>query len=299
MKGHGQLARCSCEEAAMRCDCSTTSLSMRVNRLTYHGAHIDIVVMQLAVSPRCLQAAKYLFHRGAARLICRRRERRVGAAAGKCSRRYGDAAPMADYRKGGKESEEVCREAGGPLPRLSLHCMPSHAPHASQKRGATVSQLAACTRAMTQGLPACGRQTCRLSRTEPGRRKADLEGGFAGRQVDGPVTRLWKFFFRPGVGTTDRLGLSIPMGDVLDEARPTGRTPPPLLPHSSQASPSAPHLEAKNRDGHARSCDVSNQRGFQRRRGVRASPMRASSLNACNYFPCLGMRGTGCDVSVL
>lgn len=37
------------------------------------------------------------------------------------------------------------------------------------------------------------------------------------RQVDGRVTRLWKFFFRPGVGTTDRLGIAIPIGDKLDQ----------------------------------------------------------------------------------
>ena len=36
-------------------------------------------------------------------------------------------------------------------------------------------------------------------------------------QVDGRVTRLWKFFFRPGVGTTDRLGFAIPIGDKLDQ----------------------------------------------------------------------------------
>ncbi len=38
-------------------------------------------------------------------------------------------------------------------------------------------------------------------------------------QVDGRVTRLWKFLFRPASGTTDRLGFSIPMGDVLDQVR--------------------------------------------------------------------------------
>ena len=43
--------------------------------------------------------------------------------------------------------------------------------------------------------------------------------GEVGVQVDGAVTQLWKFFFRPGEGTTDRLGVAIPMGDVLDEAR--------------------------------------------------------------------------------
>ena len=38
-------------------------------------------------------------------------------------------------------------------------------------------------------------------------------------QVDGRVTRLWKFFFRPGVGTTDRLGFAIPIGDKLDQVQ--------------------------------------------------------------------------------
>ena len=45
-------------------------------------------------------------------------------------------------------------------------------------------------------------------------------GGFPrNAQVDGQVTRLWKFFFRPASGTTDRLGFSIPMGDKLDQVR--------------------------------------------------------------------------------
>ncbi len=51
-------------------------------------------------------------------------------------------------------------------------------------------------------------------------------GAFA--QVDGRVTRLWKFFFRPASGTTDRLGFSIPMGDTLDQvcfySAPTNHT---------------------------------------------------------------------------
>ena len=37
-------------------------------------------------------------------------------------------------------------------------------------------------------------------------------------KVDGPVTRLWKFFFRPGDGYVDRYGFSVPMGP-LDEVR--------------------------------------------------------------------------------
>ncbi|KAL0025251.1 hypothetical protein WJX77_010518 [Trebouxia sp. C0004] len=33
-------------------------------------------------------------------------------------------------------------------------------------------------------------------------------------KVDGPVTRLWKFFFRPGDGYVDRYGFSVPMGPL-------------------------------------------------------------------------------------
>ena len=36
-------------------------------------------------------------------------------------------------------------------------------------------------------------------------------------RVDGKVTRLWKVFFKPGSGYTDRLGVAIPVGDTLDE----------------------------------------------------------------------------------
>lgn len=43
------------------------------------------------------------------------------------------------------------------------------------------------------------------------------KGGKESEEVDGRVTRLWKFFFRPGVGTTDRLGIAIPIGDKLDQ----------------------------------------------------------------------------------
>jgi len=43
------------------------------------------------------------------------------------------------------------------------------------------------------------------------------KGGKDSEKVDGAVTRLWKYFFRPGSGTTDRLGIAIPMGTVLDE----------------------------------------------------------------------------------
>ncbi|KAK9804374.1 hypothetical protein WJX72_009800 [[Myrmecia] bisecta] len=43
------------------------------------------------------------------------------------------------------------------------------------------------------------------------------KGGDESRQVDGRVTQLWKYFFRPGVGTTDRLGIAIPIGQELDQ----------------------------------------------------------------------------------
>jgi hypothetical protein len=36
-------------------------------------------------------------------------------------------------------------------------------------------------------------------------------------QVDGRVTRLWKVFFKPASGYTDRLGFAIPIGKVLDQ----------------------------------------------------------------------------------
>lgn len=35
--------------------------------------------------------------------------------------------------------------------------------------------------------------------------------------VDGRVTRLWKVFFKPASGYTDRLGVAIPIGNKLDE----------------------------------------------------------------------------------
>jgi len=35
-------------------------------------------------------------------------------------------------------------------------------------------------------------------------------------KVDGPVTRLWKFFFRPNEGYVDRYGFSVPMGPLDD-----------------------------------------------------------------------------------
>lgn len=38
-------------------------------------------------------------------------------------------------------------------------------------------------------------------------------------RVDGRVTRLWKVFFKPGSGYTDRLGVAIPIGDALDEVK--------------------------------------------------------------------------------
>lgn len=36
-------------------------------------------------------------------------------------------------------------------------------------------------------------------------------------RVDGTVTRLWKVFFKPGSGYTDRLGVAVPLGNTLDQ----------------------------------------------------------------------------------
>lgn len=44
------------------------------------------------------------------------------------------------------------------------------------------------------------------------------KGGMESEKVDGPVSRLWKFFFRPGDGYVDRYGFSVPMGP-LDDVR--------------------------------------------------------------------------------
>lgn len=60
--------------------------------------------------------------------------------------------------------------------------------------------------------------------TDIGKKKFDLtqtsyrKGGMESEKVDGPVSRLWKFFFRPGDGYVDRYGFSVPMGP-LDEVR--------------------------------------------------------------------------------
>jgi len=60
--------------------------------------------------------------------------------------------------------------------------------------------------------------------TDIGKKKFDLtqtswrKGGMESEKVDGPVTRLWKFFFRPGDGYVDRYGFSVPMGP-LDDVR--------------------------------------------------------------------------------
>ena len=40
--------------------------------------------------------------------------------------------------------------------------------------------------------------------------------GMESEKVDGTVTRLWKFFFRPGEGYVDRYGFSVPMGPLDD-----------------------------------------------------------------------------------
>lgn len=40
--------------------------------------------------------------------------------------------------------------------------------------------------------------------------------GMESEKVDGTITRLWKFFFRPGEGYVDRYGFSVPMGPLDD-----------------------------------------------------------------------------------
>lgn len=65
-------------------------------------------------------------------------------------------------------------------------------------------------------------------------------------QVDGRVTQLWKFFFRPGVGTTDRLGVAIPFGDVLDQVQLGGGIP--ALHVDAQALDVSLHLTGRSID---------------------------------------------------
>lgn len=58
--------------------------------------------------------------------------------------------------------------------------------------------------------------------TNIGKKEFDLnntswrKGGMESEKVDGPVTRLWKFFFRPNEGYVDRYGFSVPMGPLDD-----------------------------------------------------------------------------------
>ena len=58
--------------------------------------------------------------------------------------------------------------------------------------------------------------------TDIGKKKFDLnntgwrKGGMESEKVDGPVTRLWKFFFRPNEGYVDRYGFAVPMGPLDD-----------------------------------------------------------------------------------
>lgn len=65
------------------------------------------------------------------------------------------------------------------------------------------------------GTSRAARRTVRAARHTP--RAEYRKGGEESKQVDGRVTQLWKYFFRPASGTTDRLGFSIPMGNVLDQ----------------------------------------------------------------------------------
>jgi hypothetical protein len=60
--------------------------------------------------------------------------------------------------------------------------------------------------------------------------------------VDGKVTQLWKFFFRPGVGTTDRLGIAIPFGDTLDQ-----RTAAERFEARQEAARNAVNIDAEER----------------------------------------------------
>ncbi|KAL3149205.1 hypothetical protein ABBQ32_002031 [Trebouxia sp. C0010 RCD-2024] len=68
--------------------------------------------------------------------------------------------------------------------------------------------------------------------TDVGKKQFELnnttwrKGGMESEKVDGPVTRLWKFFFRPNEGYVDRFGFSVPMGpldDRTDEQRQEAR----------------------------------------------------------------------------
>lgn len=58
--------------------------------------------------------------------------------------------------------------------------------------------------------------------TDVGKKQFELnnttwrKGGMESEKVDGPVTRLWKFFFRPNEGYVDRFGFSVPMGPLDD-----------------------------------------------------------------------------------
>ena len=62
--------------------------------------------------------------------------------------------------------------------------------------------------------------------TDIGTKKFDLnntswrKGGMESEKVDGTVTRLWKFFFRPNDGYVDQYGFSVPMGPLDDVSAP-------------------------------------------------------------------------------
>lgn len=58
---------------------------------------------------------------------------------------------------------------------------------------------------------------CRACRTACRPQASYNKQGEESLRVDGKVTRLWKVFFKPASGYTDRLGVAIPIGNVLDE----------------------------------------------------------------------------------
>ena len=81
---------------------------------------------------------------------------------------------------------------------------------------------ARCTR--VSRVRTCAGDSIKETYTNIGKKKFDLnntswrKGGMESEKVDGPVTRLWKFFFRPDEGYVDRYGFSVPMGP-LDDVR--------------------------------------------------------------------------------
>ena len=77
-------------------------------------------------------------------------------------------------------------------------------------------------RTRTSRTRTCAGDSVKETFTDIGKKKFDLnntswrKGGMESEKVDGPVTRLWKFFFRPNDGYVDRYGFSVPMGPLDD-----------------------------------------------------------------------------------